>query len=306
MQRYLARRIVQSLITLLAISVIVFALSRLSGNPVDALLPDDATPEEAAIVMEEWGLDRPLHVQYWAFLRNAVQGNLGDSLKWPGETAMGVVWQRLPATLQLGGFAIVISTLIAIPIGVLAAVNKGRWFDGFGKLIALIGQAVPSFWLAIVLIWVFAVHWNVFPSSGRGGLGHMILPAIAMGWYQVAALMRLTRSATLEVLDMEYVKLARLKGVAEWRVIWVHSLRNAAITPLTYFGIIVGYIFTGSVVIETVFAWPGTGLLAIEAIRARDYPVVQAVVLTFAVVFIVANLIVDVLYAVVDPRIRYT
>ncbi|MDE0524818.1 MAG: ABC transporter permease [Boseongicola sp.] len=306
MQRYLARRILQSLITLLAISVVVFALSRLSGNPVDALLPDDATPEEAAIVMQEWGLDRPLHIQYWSFLRNAVQGNLGDSLKWPGETAMAMVWQRLPATLQLGGFAIIVSTLIAIPIGVLAAVNKGKWFDGFGKLIALIGQAVPSFWLAIVLIWVFAVHWNVFPTSGRGGLEHMVLPAIAMGWYQVAALMRLTRSATLEVLDNEYIKLARLKGVPEWRVIWVHTLRNAAITPLTYFGVIVGYIFTGSVVIETVFAWPGTGLLAIEAIRARDYTVVQAVVLTFAVVFIVANLIVDVLYAVVDPRIRYT
>ena len=305
MQRYLAHRIVQSLVTLLAISVIVFGLSRLSGSPVDALLPDDAGPEEAERLMREWGLDRELHIQYLSFIGNAFQGNLGDSLKWRGETALGMVWQRLPATLQLGGFAILISTLIAIPIGVLAAVYKGTLFDSFGKLVALLGQAVPHFWLGIVLIWVLAVIWNVFPTSGRGGLGHMVLPAVAMGWFQVAALMRLTRSAMLEVLDSEYVKLARLKGVAEWRVIWVHALRNAAITPLTYFGIIAGSIFTGSVVIETVFVWPGTGLLAIEAIRARDYPVVQAVVLTFAVVFILANLIVDTLYAYVDPRIRY-
>ena len=305
MQRYLTYRAVQSLVTLLAISVIIFGLSRLSGSPVDALLPDNATPQEAAVLIHEWGLDRPLYVQYLAFVRNAVRGNLGDSLKWPGETALGMVWQRLPATLQLGGFAIIISTLIAIPIGVLAAVHKGRLFDSFGKMIALLGQAMPPFWLGIMLIWTFSVHWNVFPTSGRGGFEHMVLPAIAMGWYQVAALMRLTRSSTLEVLDAEYIKLARLKGVPEWRVIWVHALRNAAIAPLTYFGVIVGYIFTGSVVIETVFAWPGTGLLAIEAIRARDYPVVQAVVLTFAVVFILANLIVDILYAFVDPRIRY-
>ena len=305
MQRYLAMRLVQSLVTLLAISVIIFGLSRLSGSPVDALLPDDAGPEEAERLKREWGLDRALHIQYLSFLGNALQGNLGDSLKWRGETAMAMVWSRLPATLQLGGFAILVSTLIAIPIGVLAAVYKDTMFDSFGKLVALLGQAMPNFWLGIVLIWVFAVIWNLFPTSGRGGLAHMVLPAIAMGWFQVAALMRLTRSAMLEVLDSEYVKLARLKGVAEWRVIWMHALRNAAITPLTYFGIIAGSIFTGSVVIETVFVWPGTGLLAIEAIRARDYPVVQAVVLTFAVVFILANLIVDTLYAYLDPRIRY-
>jgi peptide/nickel transport system permease protein len=305
MQRYLIYRVMQSLVTLLAISVIIFGLSRLSGTPVDTLLADDATPAEAEALMHEWGLDRPIYVQYLDFISNAVRGDLGDSLKWPGETAQGLVWQRLPATLQLGGFAIIISTLIAIPTGVLAAVYKGSLFDSFGKMVALLGQAMPPFWLGIVLIWIFAVHWNVFPTSGRGGFGNMVLPAITMGWYQVAALMRLTRSSTLEVLDNEYIKAARLKGVPERRVIWVHALRNAAIAPLTYFGVIVGYIFTGSVVIETVFAWPGTGLLAIEAIRARDYVVVQAVVLTFAVVFILANLIVDILYAFIDPRIRY-
>ena len=305
MQRYLAFRLLQSLVALLAISMIAFGMTHLSGSPVDALLPDDASAEDAERLIEAWGLDRPLYVQYLVFLGNAVQGDLGDSLKWSGSTAMGLVLERLPATLQLGGFAVVVSTFIAIPIGVIAAVRKDTPLDSFSKLIALLGQAMPNFWLGIVLIWIFAVQLRWFPTSGRGGLEHMVLPAIAMGWYQVAALMRLTRSAMLEVLDSEYIKLARIKGVPEWRVVWIHALRNAAIVPLTYFGVISGIILTGSVVVETVFAWPGTGLLAIDAIRGRDFPVVQAVVLTFAGVFILANLAVDVLYAYLDPRIRY-
>ena len=305
MKRYLVIRILQSLLALLAISLIAFAMSHLTGSPVDAMLPDDAGPEEAARLTRLWGLDRPLYEQYFVFLGNALQGNFGDSIKWQGQTAFGLVLERLPATLQLGGFAIIVSTIIALPVGVLAAVYKDTPFDSAGKLVALLGQAMPNFWLGIVLIWIFAVHLNWLPTSGRGGLSHMILPAVAMGWFQVAAFMRLTRSAMLEVLDSEYIKLARIKGVSERRVIWVHALRNAAIAPLTYLGVIAGSIFTGSVVIETVFAWPGTGLLAIDAIRGRDFPVIQAVVVTFAGVFIVANLIVDTLYAYLDPRIRY-
>ncbi len=305
MQRYLVRRVLQSLLAMLAISMIAFALSHLSGSPVDAMLPDDAGPEEAERLVKLWGLDRPIHEQYLVFLGNALQGDLGNSIKWQGRTAMGLVLERLPKTLQLGGFAILVSTIIALPIGVLAAMYKDTPFDAAGKIIALLGQAMPNFWLGIVLIWIFAVKLRWLPTSGHGGLQHMVLPAIAMGWFQVAALMRLTRSAMLEVMDSEYVKLARIKGIPEWRVIWVHALRNAAIVPLTYFGLIAGAIFTGSVVIETVFAWPGTGLLAIDAIRGRDYPVVQAVVLTFAGVFILVNLLVDTLYAYLDPRIRY-
>ncbi|MDE0354746.1 MAG: ABC transporter permease [Deltaproteobacteria bacterium] len=305
MKRNLVIRSLQSLLALLAISVIAFAMSHLTGSPVDAMLPDDAGPEEAARLTKLWGLDRPLYEQYFVFLGNALQGNFGDSIKWQGQTAFGLVLERLPATIQLGGFAIVVSTIIALPVGVLAAVYKDTPFDSAGKLVALLGQAMPNFWLGIVLIWIFAVHLNWLPTSGRGGFSHMVLPAIAMGWFQVAAFMRLTRSAMLEVLDSEYIKLARIKGVPERRVIWVHALKNAAIAPLTYFGVIAGSIFTGSVVIETVFAWPGTGLLAIDAIRGRDFPVIQAVVVTFAGVFIVANLIVDTLYAYLDPRIRY-
>ena len=305
MRRYLLLRIAQSLVALLAISIITFGLSHLSGSPVDSMLPDDAGPEEAERLTPNGAGSadsRPiLHVS-----RERATGQSGRlaevaRLHGPGSGHGAVAGDHSARGVSRS----LISTIIAIPIGVLAGVYKDTPFDSAGKLVALLGQAMPNFWLGIVLIWIFAVELGWFPTSGRGGFSHMVLPAIAMGWFQVAALMRLTRSAMLEVLDSEYIKLARIKGVPEWRVIWVHALRNAAIAPLTYFGVIAGVILTGSVVIETVFAWPGTGQLAIEAIRGRDYPVVQAVVLTFASVFILANLIVDTLYAYVDPRIRY-
>lgn len=305
MQRYLVIRFAQALIALWVITIIVFGLTHLSGSPVDALLPDDASPAQAAALIQHWGLDRPLHEQYLTFLFNAVQGDFGESLKWRGQTAMAVVVERLPATLQLGGFAVLLSVVVAMPLGVLAAVRKDSALDNTAKVIALLGQSLPSFWLGIVLIWIFAVHLGWFPTSGRGGIAYMVLPAVAMAWFQIAALVRITRSAMLEVLDSEYIKLARVKGVPEWKIVWKHALRNAAIAPLTYFGVLAGSILTGSVVIETVFSWPGTGWLAIEAIRGRDYPVVQSVVIVFAVVFLLANFLVDMLYAYVDPRIRY-
>jgi peptide/nickel transport system permease protein len=305
MQRFLVVRFLQAVISLWAITLIVFALTHLTGSPVDALLPDDATPDQAERLIRHWGLDRPLHEQYLTFLGNALQGDFGESLKWRGRTAMGVVLERLPATIQLGTVAVLLSVVIAIPLGVVAAVNRDTTIDSTANVVALLGQSLPQFWLGIVMIWVFAVLLGWLPTSGRGGIEHMVLPAIAMASFQIAALTRLTRSAMLEVLDSEYIKLARLKGVPEWLVIWKHALRNAAIAPLTYFGILAGAILTGSVVIETVFAWPGTGLLAIDAIRGRDYPVVQAVVIFFAVVFLLANYLVDALYAFVDPRIRF-
>jgi peptide/nickel transport system permease protein len=304
MLKFLAIRVGESLIALLVISVLVFALTHLSGSPADAMLPDDATPAQAAALIEEWGLDRPLPVQYATFLGNALQGDFGDSLKWRGQSATEVVMAHLPATLWLGGFAILISVGVAIPLGVVAARRKDTWTDGAVKVVALLGQSLPPFWLGIILIWIFAVSLSLLPTSGRGGFSHLILPAIAMSWFQIAAIVRLTRSAMLDVLDAEYIKLARLKGLPESVVVWKHALRNAAIVPLTYFGVLAGSILTGSVVIETVFAWPGIGWLAIEAIRGRDFPVVQTVVIVFAVIFLLANLLVDLLYAVVDPRIR--
>jgi peptide/nickel transport system permease protein len=265
----------------------------------------EATKEDYDRVSKHWGLDEPLYVQYIIFLSKAAQGDFGYSWKWPGHTAMGLVAQRLPATLQLAGFALFISILIALPVGVLSAVKKGSVWDSAAKIIALLGQSLPAFWLGIVLMWIFAVTLGWLPTSGRGGIQYMILPAITLGWFQVAAIMRLVRSSMLEVLDSEFVKLTRIKGLAEWKVVWKHCLRNAAIAPLTFFAIIAGVLMTGAVVTESVFSWPGTGLLVVDAVRARDFQVVQAVVIVFSGIFILTNLVVDILYAVLDPRIRY-
>jgi peptide/nickel transport system permease protein len=305
MQRYIARRALQSLLALWVMSLVVFTLARFSGNPLDVMLPMEATTEDYERVARHWGLDQPIYTQYAIFLGRALQGDFGMSWKWPGRTAMGLVAERLPATLQLAGFALLVSVLIALPIGVLSAVKKGTMWDTAAKVIALLGQSLPGFWLGIVLMWIFAVHLGWFPTSGRGGLQYMILPAIALGWFQVAAIMRLVRSSMLEVLDSEFVKLTRIKGLAEWKVVWKHCLRNASIAPLTFFAIIAGVLMTGSVVTESVFSWPGTGLLVIDAVRARDFQVVQAVVIVFAGIFIFTNLLVDILYAYLDPRIRY-
>jgi peptide/nickel transport system permease protein len=305
MQRYIGIRFLQSLVAIWVMSLIVFSLTRVTGNPLDVLLPLEAGPEEYERVSKHWGLDQPLYIQYGVFLSKAVRGDFGTSWKWQGHTAMGLVWQRLPATLQLASFAIGISIMISVPIGVFAAVMKDTPLDSLAKLIALLGQSLPAFWLGIVLMWIFAVQLGWFPTSGRGGIRYMILPAISLGWFSVAAVMRLVRSSMLEVLDSEFVKLTRIKGLSEWKVVWKHCLRNAAIAPLTYFGIIASVLMTGSVVIESVFSWPGTGLLVVDAVRARDFQVVQAVVIIFAGIFIFTNLLVDVLYAYLDPRIRY-
>ncbi|ETX08387.1 ABC transporter permease [Candidatus Entotheonella palauensis] len=305
MQQYIARRGLQSLLALWVMSLVVFSLARISGNPLDVLLPLEAGPEEYAVVARHWGLDQPLYVQYGIFLGNALRGDFGNSWLWQGHTVMSLVMQRLPATLELAGIALAISLALALPIGVVAAVMKDTPVDSMAKTIALLGQSLPAFWLGIVLMWIFAVKLGWLPPSGNDGLQSIILPAITLGWFQVAAVMRLVRSSMLEVLDSEFVKLARIKGLPEWKVIWKHCLRNAAIAPLTFFGITAGVLMTGSVVTETVFSWPGIGLLIVDAVRARDFHVVQAVIIIFAGIFIAINLVVDVLYAYLDPRIQY-
>ena len=305
MQRFIVVRVFHSLIALVAISIIVFGLARITGNPLDVLLPIEATQEDFDRVEKAWGLDKPLPLQYFKYVSNVLQGDFGDSFKWQDKTARELVISRFPATLHLASLSLIMSIILALPIGVIVAVKKDTGIDYLGKIVALLGQYLPSFWLGIVLMWIFAVQLDLLPTSGKGGIKHMILPAVALGWFQVAAIMRLTRSSLLEVLDTEYVKLARIKGLSERTVIWKHCLRNALITPLTYFGLILGSFLTGSVVTETVFAWPGVGLLAIDAVRARDFQVVQTVVLFFATIYILANLLVDIMYAYLDPRIRY-
>ncbi len=306
MQRYIIVRLFHAFLALFAMSIIVFSLARISGNPMDVLLPEDATVQDFEIMSERWGLDKPLHMQYLVYVGNVLSGDFGTSIKWPGRSTRDLIFARLPATLELSFLALIVAAMLALPLGVMVAVKKDTGIDYAGKVVALLGQAAPSFWVGIVLIWIFAVTLEWLPASGRGGLTSLILPAFALGWFQVAAVMRLTRSSMLEVLDSEYVKLARIKGIPNWKVIWKHCLRNAAIAPLTYFGFIIGGFLTGSVVTETVFAWPGVGLLAIDALRARDFQVVQSVVLFFGVIYIASNLLVDILYAYLDPRIRYT
>lgn len=306
MQAYILRRVAQGLLAIFVICTVTFALARVSGDPLNVLLPEEASEEQIELIKAEWGLDKPLHMQYIQYLGKLFRGDLGEAMAWPNSTATELIIQRLPNTIKLSALALIVSGLIAFPVGVLVAIKKDTPFDYGGKLFAILGQSAPTFAVGLILMWIFAVQLNVFPTSGSGGFEYMILPALALGYYNVAALMRLTRSSMLEVLDTEYVKLARIKGVAEWKVVWKHCFRNALIVPLTYFGLIGAVLITGSVVIETVFAWPGLGHLVIKAILFRDYVVVQAVVLLFATAFVIINIMVDVLYAYIDPRIRYT
>lgn len=305
MQRYIGQRILQTIVTVLFVATIVFFLVRIQGNPADFLLPMEATQADFERLEARLGLDQPLYVQYAKFIGNAARGDLGESISQPGRSAASLVIHRLPATFMLAGVAFFVAMLLALPIGVLSSVRKGTAFDQVGKGIAVLGQAVPPFWLGVVLIWIFAVNLGWVRTSGFESPRDLILPAITLGWYHVAVIMRLTRSGMLETLDSEYVKLARLKGVPEWRVVWQHAFRNAAIVPLTYFGLTLAALMTGAVVVEIVFSWPGTGRLAVDAVRRRDYPVVQATVMVFAIIFVVANLVVDIVYAYLDPRIRY-
>jgi peptide/nickel transport system permease protein len=286
------------------ISLIVFALSRVAGDPIAAILDDETGKEQIELLRKEWGLDKPLHVQYFTYMRRLLTGDLGTSFKWDRPVAE-LIAEKLPATIQLSAFALLITAVIAFPVGVLSAVKKDSIFDTAGKMFAILGQSAPTFAVGLIAMWIFAVQFNLLPTSGRGGVTHMILPGFALGYYNVAAIMRLTRSSMLEVLDTEYVKLARIKGIPEWKIIWKHCFRNALIVPITFFSLIGAVLITGSVVIETVFAWPGVGQLVIQSIVAKDHITVQAVVMLFALLYIGINILTDVAYAYVDPRIRY-
>ncbi len=303
MQRYLIFRVGQSILALIGVSILVFFLAAVSPDDLLDRIPT-GVPPDFELLVKAWGLDKPIVVQYGLYMKDVLQGDWGQSWKWGGG-ALEIVLEKFPATVQLAAFTLAISTFLGLSIGTFVAIKKDTPFDWGGKIITLLGQSLPSFWLGIVLMWVFAVLLGWLPTSGRGGIAHMIMPAITLGWFNVAALIRLTRSAMLEALDSEYVKLARIKGLSEWKVIWKHCLRNAAIAPLSHFGLVAGSLLTGLMVTETVFAWPGTGLLAVEAVQARDDKVAQAVVLFMAGIFIVYNLVVDTLYAYLDPRIRY-
>ena len=305
MQRFIAIRFAQGLFALFAVTIIVFGLSRVTGDPTTVLLGLDATAEDYERLRIRLGLDKPLVVQYGIYIENVLQGDLGGSIIFPELGAGGAVLSRLPATMYLAGASLLLAIGIGIPLGVLSAVKRDTPFDTSSKVLALLGQSVPNFWLGLMMMWVLAVKLGWLPTSGLGGWKHFIMPAITLGSFQIAAITRLVRSSMLETLDSEYVKLARIKGVSEWKVLWKHCLRNAALTPLTYFGVIAAITFTGSVTTETVFNWPGTGLLAFRAVLSRDFELIQALVLVFSGMFILSSFVVDVLYAYLDPRIRY-
>jgi peptide/nickel transport system permease protein len=330
---YFAHRLAGTLPVLLLISLLVFLLIHAApGDPTLLLLGEETNAAEVAKAKERWGLDQPLYVQYLKFLRSAFAGDFGRSFKYT-EPVINVIMSRLPATIELAIVAIIIATLLAIPLGVWAGAKPNSWIDNVGTTFGLFGISMPSFWLAIMLILLLAGVLNILPTSGRSTYGvagpeqtgfyildsilqrnwralwdalmHIFLPALALGVNMLGILMRVTRSSILEVMTEDYIQTARAKGLRENKVVWRHVARNALIPVVTVVGLELGTLLSGSIIVETVFAWPGSGSLLITALNARDYPLVTGVVMTYTVAFVVINLIIDALYAVIDPRIRY-
>ena len=306
MGRFLLRRLLLMLLTLLAISALVFSLVRIQGDPRFLLMDPLASISE-----EQWenmgrkfGLDKPLIYQYGVFLGQLATGDLGRSI-FQRKPVVKVIRDKLPATLQLGLSGLVFGLVMGIPLGVLSAVKRGTVWDYAGRFFALVGQAVPSFWMGIMLIFFFGVQLGWLPTARKGDLTSFVLPSVTIGWFAGAGLLRLVRSSMLDVLDSEFVKLAKAKGVTSSAVVWKHAFRNALIPPLTFGALVIAGLITGSIVVETVFAWPGIGLLAVSSVYNSDYPLTQGIVLVFTTVYVVIAFVVDVLYALVDPRIRY-
>ena len=305
MRAYIAGRLATAVLVILGVSVVSFFLTFLTGDPAEIMLPPGATAVQIEKFRVEWGFDDPLPVQYWRFLKRAVHGDFGVSLR-HGQSSLPLIVARLPATLQLTVTAMLLAIVLAVPLGVLAATHRGGPIDLVAMSVALVGQSVPNFWLAIMMILLFAVSWGLLPTSGRGGVAHVVMPAAAIAINLMALLTRLVRSTMIEMLSEDYVRTARAKGLRELFVTSRHALPNALIPLVTVVGLQFGYILGGAVVIETVFTWPGVGLFTIQAILNRDYPVVQAAVVILATAVVLINLAVDLLYVWLDPRIRVT
>jgi peptide/nickel transport system permease protein len=333
MASYLLQRLAGTVPVLLLISLLVFLLIHAApGDPTLLLLGEETNAAEVAKAKERWGLDRPLYVQYLKFIASAVAGEFGKSFKY-AEPVANVIKSRLPATIELAMFSMVIAIVLAIPLGVWAGSKPNSWLDNVGTTFGLFGISMPSFWLGIMLILLLAGILNLLPTSGRSTYGiagaeitgfylldsliqrnwkavwdaitHIFMPALALGVNMLGILMRVTRSAVLEVMNEEYVVTARAKGLAEKNIVWHHVTSNALIPVITVVGLELGTLLSGSIIVETVFAWPGSGSLLITALNARDYPLVTGIVMTYTAAFVIINLIIDGLYAVIDPRIRY-
>ena len=304
MLRFIRRRVAFAVLTLFLMSVLVFGLSRATGDPRFLYLNEYTTESQWEQWGKEMGLDRPLVVQYGVWVSGILRGDWGESLR-ESRPVTHAIRERLPATLQLAGLGWAFTLIPGILLGVLAAAKRGTFWDVLSRAVTTFGQAVPQFWLGIVLILVFSVELGWLPSGRRGGISHYVLPILVLGPLTAAGTTRLVRSAMLEILDSEFIKLARAKGVSRRMVIWKHAFRNALIAPLTYFGLTLAGLLTGTVLVETVFAWPGLGRLAIESVNQNDFPMLMGIVLLFTVIYLGISFLVDVLYAFVDPRIKY-
>lgn len=304
MQQYILRRTGQSVIALFLLSIIVFGVVRLTGDPTYLLIDEQNTEEQRLEIRKALGLDRHVVIQYGIFVGNFLQGDFGRSVR--GRTPVkDQVVERIMPSVKLAGAAIVFILITAVPLGVIAAVKKGTIIDSGAKLIAVLGQSLPSFWLGIILIEIFAVQLDLLPTQGMGGFSHYILPAFTLSLFLIAGVMRLLRSSMLDVLDSEYIKLARVKGLSETGVIWKHALRNSLIAVVTFGGTYIAALITLAILVEVVFAWPGLGRLVFNGIINRDFPLVQTLVILTGALVIFVNLLVDILYAYLDPRVRF-
>jgi peptide/nickel transport system permease protein len=304
MLSFLVRRLLQNVIIVWAVASIAFGLTFLSGDPATLMIGEYWTTEQVRDFRAYMGFDRPFHVQYLAYMQRLAQGDFGTSVRQQQPVA-SLILERLPATLELAFAAFAIIVIVAVPLGVLSAVRRNTVWDHVAMSIALFAQSVPTFWLGIMLILVFGVELRMFPVSGRGDLAHLVLPALTLATYSAARNARIVRSSMLDVLNDDYVRTARAKGMAPFGVVYGHALRNALIPVITMLGLELGALLSGALVTETVFAWPGVGRLTIQAIYARDYPLVQGAITFGALAFVFVNLIVDVAYGLLDPRIRY-
>jgi peptide/nickel transport system permease protein len=308
MIRFVLFRLLQTIIALLGISILIFLLVRATGNPIDLMRQNIASEEDVARMKADWGLDKPYPEQYWLFIKGAVQGDFGKSIL-RGRPVMEMIIQAAPNSIKLGLLTFVVSMTMGTLLGVIAAIKRDTWIDNIVKFLAVLGQGLPGFWVAIVSIWFFATPdffgRPLLPSFGTAHAANYVLPVGCLSFFLLPGMMRLVRSSMLDVLDSEYVKLARIKGLPERMVIWKHAFRNALIAPLTVAGMLLAMLVSGAVVIETVFAWPGLGKLGVDAMIARDFPVSQALIVLVATLILLINLIVDITYAYIDPQIRY-
>jgi len=306
MTSYLTKRLIHSVIIIIGISLAVFMLARLTGDPVSLMVGFDTSKEDREILRKEMGLDRPLFVQYALFLKEAMRGNFGKSIRYE-EPATRLVIERIPATIRLLVLTMIWALMMAIPVGIVSALKRNSVFDLLGMGVTFLGQSIPSFWLGIMMIMVVGVHFRLLPISGYGGgsLSNVIMPSITLGAFAMASFARITRSSMLEVLDMDYIQTARAKGVMELHVVIKHALRNALIPIVTILGLHVAHAIGGAVITEQIFAYPGVGWLAVQSIYNRDFPVIQAIVMLVSVGVVAVNFLIDILYTLIDPRIRY-